>query len=162
MDSDDLGLEKAVWSDADFGQMGWHDATIHALGFRDAGEHEVELLLDLDSIARWVKSDSGWYSFLVAPATLVFDNVHNVRGTLALDGEHLNLHVNDIERLEHESEGAGEPGFWRWKLDGHDFTLSFSATGFRQYFRARPMATHRQALLDDERGGVSFDRRGYD
>jgi hypothetical protein len=76
-------LEKAVWTDADFVTMGWHDATVHAIAFHE-DEQNAELLLDLDYIVRWIDPEppAEHLTFLVAPATLVFENVWGLDGEL--------------------------------------------------------------------------------
>jgi hypothetical protein len=44
---------------------------------------------------------------------------------------------------------------------GDLFTMRFAARGFTQYLRRAPIHTSRQRLLAAERGGLSFDQRGY-
>jgi hypothetical protein len=76
-------LEKAVWTAADFDRMDWHDARVHAITFHEV-EQDAELLLDLDYIVRWIDPEppAEYFSFLVAPATLVFENVWCLEGEL--------------------------------------------------------------------------------
>jgi hypothetical protein len=85
-------LEKAVWAEADFEQMGWHDVHVHAFAFRP---EIFELWLDIDYIFSWVDPHGGetHYSFWVAPATLAFENVYDLKfdieshdGVLSLQG----------------------------------------------------------------------------
>jgi hypothetical protein len=73
MNEEAHSLEKALWSDADFDVMGWHDATVHAIAFEESDDRAA-LLIDLDYIVRWIEPQplSRSFSFLVAPATLVF------------------------------------------------------------------------------------------
>jgi hypothetical protein len=40
-------------------------------------------------------------------------------------------------------------------------TIGLHASGFTQYLRRAPIHTPRQRLSVDERGGLSFDQRGY-
>lgn len=56
--------------------MWWHDATVHALAFEESDD-QAALLINLDYIVRWIEPQppSRNSSFLVAPATLVFENV---------------------------------------------------------------------------------------
>jgi hypothetical protein len=44
-------IQKPVWTEADFEQMGWHDVHIHAVAFRP---EIFELWLDIDYIFGWV------------------------------------------------------------------------------------------------------------
>ena len=51
---------RAVWSDADFEQMGWHDATVWAVAFlatdpRETLDSSGELALDIDYIVQWIE-----------------------------------------------------------------------------------------------------------
>src|SRR4051812_26329180 len=90
-------LGKPVWTEADFEQMGWHDVHIHAVAFRP---EIFELWLDIDYLFTWVDPQGAetHYSFWVAPATLVFTNVHSLRFDLeSHDGD---LSLQGIERSE--------------------------------------------------------------
>lgn len=149
-------LEKAVWTDADFEKMGWHDAALHAVAFQD-NEDTAELLLDLDYIVRWIEPEPPreHYKFIVAPATLVFENVWSLEGQIA--AHRTRLEIEDIHRRDAGSEQQEQAGVRPWVVEGHDFELILVATGFRQHFRARPIdAGNRQRLTLAQRGGVSF------
>ncbi len=48
------GLDKLLWTDADFHRMGWHDSSIHAFHSGHRPERgEFDFLIDLDYIVRW-------------------------------------------------------------------------------------------------------------
>src|SRR5689334_9123992 len=97
----DEPLEKAVWTDGDFDTMGWHDATVHAIAFHEDEQGAQDaLLLDLDYIVRWLDPEppAEYFTFLVAPATLVFENVWNLQGELDTRAGRMLLHINTIER----------------------------------------------------------------
>src|SRR3712207_2867226 len=70
-------LDKWIWSDADFDQMGWHATWVHAFA---AIPETYEVIFDIDYILRWMPPvpPKDNYAFWVAPATLVFENVWNV------------------------------------------------------------------------------------
>ena len=152
-------LDKSVWSEADFEKMGWHDVVVHALAF-DTERHE--LLLDIDYIFAWVDPfpPSPYFSFWLAPATLVFRDVWEMK--MQYDAS-LGFQLQGIGRGEvrvrphPHPEGRKEE--WRWSLDGNEGELSFWATGCSQFTRLRP--THHasgQSYRLSERGGISFDR----
>jgi hypothetical protein len=148
----DEPLEKAVWTDGDFDTMGWHDATVHAIAFHEDEQGTQDaLLLDLDYIVRWLDPEppARSFTFLVAPATLVFENVSSLQGELDTRYSRMPLHINTIERGEAE---------YAWVVEGHDFALTLFASGFRQHFRGRPIHTASQRLQLDARGGISFDQ----
>ena len=48
-----------------------------------------------------------------------------------------------------------------WNLVGHLFSIGLRASGFTQYLRRAPVPTPRQRLSVGQRGGLSFDERGY-
>jgi hypothetical protein len=152
-------LEKAVWTDADFDTMGWHDATVHAMAFHE-DEHNAELLLDLDYIVRWIDPEppAEHFTFLVAPATLVFENVWYLDGELGTASRTL-LQIQGIVRRDPENDRQREMGLQLWAVEwsqGHELTLL--ASGFRQHFRRRPIRVEGQWLELDERNGISFDQ----
>jgi hypothetical protein len=151
-------LEKAVWTHGDFDMMGWHDSTVHAIAFHEDDE-DAELLLDIDYIVRWIdpQPPSEYFTFLVAPATLVFENVWSLEGDLG--AQRTLLEINNILRREPENERHRNAGVQPWTIEGIYFEeLGFLASGFRQHFRARPIETASQRLGLGERGGISFDQ----
>lgn len=153
------GLDKAVWTQDDFPVMGWHDATVHAIGFDEDQLWAERLLLDLDYIVKWIEPappDEN-FSFLVAPATLVFEAVGVIEAELLPD--RLLLTIDDIHR---ESESDKEPDAdCNWVIDGHDFHIRFSARGFHQHFRSAPInAGQSRRLTLRQRGGLSFSEPG--
>jgi hypothetical protein len=159
-------LEKAVWTDADFETMGWHDATVHAIAFQEDAlraeedERDAELLLDLDYIVRWIHPEpsSECFSFLVAPATLVFESVWHFDGDIGTASRTL-LQILNIHRREPENDRQREMGLRPWLIEwsqGHEMTLL--ASGYRQHFRHRPVRLEGQWLELNERGGISFDQ----
>ena len=151
-------FNRVVWTDADFETMGWHDATIHAVGFQHEGD-SAQLLLDLDYIIRWIEPapPTEHYSFLIAPATLVFENVWDVEGDIT--AERTLLVIADLERTGPEDDRQENLGLQRWTVHGHNLALSFLASGFRQHIRrAATHVTHAQRLRGDERGGINFEQ----
>jgi hypothetical protein len=154
-------LGRAVWTDADFDQMGWHDVRVHAIGFfEDDLETPAELALDIDYIVRWIDPEppDEYFTFDIAPATLVFSDVWGLEGELQAFQRTL-LTIDGIERGEPESELQEQKGMRPWTVTAGEVELRFVARGFSQHFRARPiLAGHRQWLTGDERGGYSFER----
>ena len=67
---------------SDFDAISWHDDEIHAIrlsvGDPDRGDWTSDLVLDIDHIVEWVREDQTM-SFRVAPATLVFHGVTDLR-----------------------------------------------------------------------------------
>ncbi|MFB9689170.1 hypothetical protein [Amycolatopsis plumensis] len=151
-------VSKAVWTDADFPQMGWHDSHIHALSvLEDDDPLPGRLVLDLDYIVRWVDPARGekHFTFWIAPATLVFDEAWDITGELG--PLHGGLELSDLHRLA-PPDDRPYPG---WHLEGHEFDLRFRARGFRQYLRTPPQHVDRQVLTMAQRGGLSFAEQAF-
>lgn len=148
-------LEKLVWSDADFEQMGWSETSVHAIA---AIPENFELLFDIDYIIQWVYPvpPDKYFTFWVAPATLVFSNVWNVKSHLESESGEFSL--QNLDRLDEQTTPNGKMTDWLWKLSGDGGSMSFRATSYKQYFRKQPVLTQFQKLRFDERGGLCFDR----
>lgn len=155
MESARYTLEKLVWSDTDFEQMGWHLAYVHGIA---AIPENFELLFDIDYIVNWVNPvpPDSYFTFWIAPATLVFTNVGNVEFHLKSQSGEFSL--QDLHRVDEQTTPNGKMTDWLWKLSGDDGSVSFRATGYKQYFRKQPFHTQFQKLRLDERGGLCFSR----
>jgi hypothetical protein len=150
-------VAKAVWTDADFEQMGWHDCAVHALAFETGSDYQL-LLVDLDYIVEWTAPTppATTYGFWICPATLVFDPAWDLTGDINLQGLGLELWLDALER-----SGPDQHDMYEWTLAGQRFRLAVHAPGFTQYLRRPPVHSPQQRLSLHERGGLSFDRQGY-
>ena len=151
-------LEKWIWTEADFDVMGWHDSTLHAFAFIP---DKFELLLDIDYILEWVDPREGetYFKFWVAPATLVFENVYDLKIDLEpVDG----IELQDIRRTDprvpHNAEFVGRDKEWRWTIETDNGEITFGSVGFHQYFRKSAIFSRAYVIPLDERGGFSFER----
>ena len=155
MESAAYALEKWVWTEADFDQMGWHDVRVHAIA---AITERFEILFDIDYILQWVAPvpPSAHYTFWVAPATLVFENVSGVSIELELQGGE--FHVLDLARTDKQPSPNGKMTTWLWTIDGVQGSIRFVATGYKQYLRRKPVQAQGQELTHEQRGGLSFGR----
>lgn len=146
-------LEKLVWSDADFEQMGWHDARIHGIAFN---AEAYEFYLDIDYIYEWVDppQNEKYYSFWVSPCSMIFSNVYDLVIDLSSDQgiEVADLHREEIEPLP----GSVLERVWKWTFECQEGDISFKSDGFRQYTRRKPAHIKAQHFLLSERGGISF------
>jgi hypothetical protein len=149
-------LEKAVWTEADFDRMSWHDVVIHALAF-DTTNHE--LLLDIDYMFAWVDPEppSKYYTFWMAPCTLVFRNVTDFKASIDCG---LGLQLQGIMRTDHRSprnvDSIAEKTEWTWTLDANEGEISFSSVGYTQFTRKAPTLSMSQSFDLNARGGISF------
>lgn len=159
---DDYTLEKTVWDDGDFDQMGWHDATIHGMAF---GPGDFELCLDVDYIFKWVHPPEGeeHFRFWVCPCTIVFENVYDLQLQADPYGGP-SLSIDEVARTDprrpKNAEFVGREAEWLWTIACHHGEIAFRAVGFRQYVRRAPILSQSQALTLADRGGYCFDR-GY-
>lgn len=151
-------LDKWLWTEADFEQMGWHDANVHAVAsLPDA----FEFVLDIDYIFEWIHPlpEETYFKFWVAPATLVFENVSELRIDLE---PHSGIELQDIQRAEsrkpRNADHINHDTEWHWMLDTIAGEISFRSVGYKQYIRRAPILTKHQALEMDVRGGLSFYR----
>ncbi|MCP2028386.1 hypothetical protein L1276_003556 [Flavobacterium sp. HSC-32F16] len=154
-------LEKNIWTESDFEQMGWHDCYIHAFAIdSDAYDDFIksDLLLDIDYIFKWVLTeDKSHYCFWVAPCTLIFTEVTDLKiqygsGTSFLP----ELEISHISREEKIYENGYKSWHWQIELVGNSF-ISFDSTGYKQIIKRTPSYTNRQAFNRIDRGGINFD-----
>src|SRR4051812_16698612 len=108
-------LEKWIWTEADFEQMGWHDARVHAVSFvRD----EFEIVFDLDYILEWVHPTAGetYFKFWVAPVTLVFEKVYDIEMEFSEPDFELDYIDRKDPRRPKNADGLGQDTEWLWSL----------------------------------------------
>ena len=151
-------LAKTMWTEADFAAMNWHDAAVHAIALESAPPRSSRLLVDLDYIVERVPPEgpAGAASFWVCPATLVFGEARDLAADVNRPGPGFELILDAIRR-----SGPDEDGTFVWNLVGRLFSIGLRASGFTQYLRRAPVCAAGPRLSAGERGGLSFDERGY-
>jgi hypothetical protein len=144
MELEEYKLEKWIWTEKDFNNMGWHDSTIYSLRFQE------NLELDIDYIFRWNKSEveGFYYTFWVAPATLVFKNPSELTFEFSDSFDYSFFEIEDIV-LETDDKTS-------WTIIFRQGHISFKACNFKQIIRKRPSLQLNQKVPFDERGGISF------
>jgi hypothetical protein len=151
-------LDKTVRSDHDFEVMGWHDAAVHAIAVEPGDDGPGRLLLDLDYIVEWIDpgEPGGSFKFWICPATLVFHGAWDLE--VRIDAKSpFEISVDTITRSPQQEDGQRH-----WVLEGDEFSIWIPAEGYLQYMRRPPILSELQRLSLQERGGISFDERGYD
>lgn len=140
-------LDKHIWTDADFEQMGWHDSFIHKIRLYK------DLELDIDYILKWNQPEVEGMSFTfwVAPATLVFKSVDNLAFDLECD-THDTFEILDIERITKQGSET------TWSILTRTGKIEFNCTGYEQYIRQEPFYQFGQSLSYGERGGYCLER----
>ena len=139
----DYKLEKQIWTDSDFEQMGWHDCNIYKIRLTE------DLELDIDYILQWNKPDLEGLSFTfwVAPATLVFKTIQNLTFNFDIGFENA-FEIEDIEREDGN----------RWTIITQQGDIQFNSKGYEQYIRQEPFFEFGQTISFIERFGHSLDR----
>ena len=139
-------LEKKIWTEDDFEQMGWHDCRIYRIRLAN------DLELDVDYILQWNKPDHEGlpFTFWVAPSTLVFRQVRNIEFELdtAFDDA---VEIEDIERTETENGIL-------WTIITQQGNMEFISDGYTQYIRQEPFHQFGQTISYIERYGFSLER----
>jgi hypothetical protein len=152
-------------TEADFERLSWHDCPIRSIELRvgdpDAGDWTSDLALDIDYLAEWLCQVGGGGQFRVAPATLVFHGVTDLR--IAIDwgdsGNQVALHDATIDRVERERVAEQaihlDRPYYRWRIALNwpgSGELTFGAVGFTQTLRAEPVLTDQPRLPRRGRG----------
>jgi hypothetical protein len=138
-------LEKWIWTEADFDNMGWHDASIYGMKLNS------DLYFDIDYIFKWNQPEVAYFrfTFYVAPCTLIFKDIQEVSFELIqpLYGNRMEIEDIKLEVIH------GKHYYTIITQLGH---ISFSASGYTQTVRMYPSFQLEQTIAFDERGGISF------
>jgi hypothetical protein len=147
---------ETCWTDADFDTLSWHDNHVHGLQISEGQYGSGELVLDLDFIVEWVRSDSGCVQFRIAPALLTFHEVTNLKIELDYRSARAAMSPFSIAAIERrlESRERYTATVWTIPLNWPNGEISFEATGFSQVLRASPIVKDQQSLTETERAGA--------
>ena len=134
------------WSTADFDSLSWHDVHVHGftLGAYSATRGTADLSFHIDFILEWSKDDSG-FSFLVAPAELVFHDVFGLQMALDYRSASAGMVPFSLDRIERSALPHGGCA-WQLVLNWPHGTVSFEASGFTQRLTGTPVRAAQQWL----------------
>lgn len=159
-------LEKSIWTEKDYEQMGWHDCHIYGLIFQndDSDRFATDLVFDIDYIFKWVHPTPPQqnFSFWVAPCTLKFENTFAL--TIDIDrrgGMSDMLEVADL-CLVNKTEQETNKWIFEWSIELQEGKITFKSTGLKQILRQKPTLTKSQMLTLEERKGISFQQIPFD
>ena len=123
----------------------WHDNLIHGMHWRcaepDRSLWRSELVFDIDHILDWVPSTEGCFTFLMAPAMLVFHDAGDFEMCLDCrggDGHRRYLNELSIHHIDRQPS-ADLPGCFRWRVDlnmPRGGRICFEASRFSQILTA--------------------------
>jgi len=146
------------WTEQDFDSLSWHDNELHGIRLRNPSEEDqFDLVLDIDHILGWTEHPDGTFTFLVAPALLIFHEVTELVCHFALQyKEHLT--ISHIERVNPPmalgtSDQPRYP-YWRIRLQPDASPrgiIFFKAAGFTQRLTGEAIERLSQSLEDDQR-----------
>jgi hypothetical protein len=148
----------------DFDTLTWHDDALYGLrldvGDCARGDWHADLVLDIDHIVEWLCGVDRQARFRVAPATLTFHDVTDLR--IAIDcgdsGGQVALHALSIdaitrERIRDQKICLDRP-YYRWRIAlnaPEGGAIEFGASGFTQLLRAEPVLLDQQQLSPADR-----------
>ena len=139
-------LEKKIWTETDFQNMGWHDSHIYKTRLN------VDLEFDIDYILQWNKPEVEGlpFSFWLAPSTLVFREIKNLQYEIdTAFNEAIEIEGIELTNVENEKH---------WTIVTHQGNLEFISEGFTQYIRQEPFFEFGQTISYIERNGFSSER----
>ena len=142
------------WNESQFDEMSWHDNHIHGLRIRQGPNgYDGELELDIDYILEWVCPSASTFTFRVAPATLTFVDVLDLRIEVDYAAAGAAVTPFSIDGITRDTINSGGSARWTIELNWPKGVISFTASGFRQVLRAHPIVTSSQSLTEQERSG---------
>jgi hypothetical protein len=141
------------YTHAEFESLSWHDCHIWGIELRTGSPEDddwtSELVLDIDFITDWLCGVDRRLHFRVAPATLVFMAVTDLRINIDWGdtGFRMALHELSIDRIERQPTPDPHIYHWRIRTNWPDSgEIAFGATRFTQVLRAEPVLTDRPIL----------------
>jgi len=157
---ENVEILKNIWDDSEFHKMRWHDCQIYALAF---DRERFELIFDIDYLVEWTKppAHDGSFKFWVAPATLVFKNVHSIE----IESDTIDLIILNIVR-----EALGKPANgdyinasleYQWTMETTSGEITFKSIGYEQFARKKPVLLKSQVIGLEARNGISFNKIAY-
>ncbi len=154
----------ATHTEADFDQLSWHDCHVHGVslvtGDPAHGDWVNNLVLDIDYLTQWSCAADGSARFHVAPASLTFHGVTDLRIQIDWSGDRHQVapHPAAIDQIERElvvdQRVCLDRPYYAWNVrfnwpDGG--VIQFGAVGFTQRLRAEPVETESQHLSTAQR-----------
>ena len=144
-------------SELDFDAMSWHDNTVYGLSFdigdASLGDWRRDLSFDIDYIAEWVPSGEQRARFRVAPATLTFHQVTDLRIAVDFGDSDGNMAINNLaianvtRTAVDDKQRFPDQDYYRYRIElnlPQGGEIAFGARGFTQVLRAEPV------LLDEQ------------
>lgn len=137
-------LEKWIWSENDFEEMGWHNCLIYAIQFNG------KISLDLDYAIEWNTPEAAGmpFTFWVSPATLIFDNVTLFKVDFSIDFTN-GIAIYGVIRREIDNTTE-------WTIKTHVGSIIIHSDSFTQIIRRAPTFQLNNFIPHEERGDQYF------
>ncbi len=159
---------RTTYFDTDFDQLSWHDCSVWRFELRVGEPAEddgtADFVLDLDFIADSFNGNDGSVQYRIAPATLSFHGVTDLKMTLDFgdSGFQRAIHAFSIDRIERElvrdQKVFLDRTYYRWTIFGNwpeSGVLSFGGVGFTLKLACEPVIKPTCALSLRERATLS-------
>ena len=149
-------IEKKIWDNNNFEEMGWHDNKIYGLSF---GVEEYEISFDIDYIFKWIAPEKNEtnFKFQISPATLVFRNVYD----LNISFSSVNIIIEEVYRDNPTTPKnymhIKEPLEYDWTIKTTNGDITFKSVGFIQYIRQEACILEENSIGLVRRKGISFE-----
>lgn len=141
---EEFELEKILWTEKDFRDMGWHDCRLYGVSF----DHKnYSLILDIDYIFKRTDYDESNAEkvFWISPCYLIFENYYNVRIDLDLTNI-ADIIIGDLLQDNPVLTPNGKLTQWRYQVQTNVGDITLYATGYRQIVRESPLCVNTQDL----------------
>lgn len=126
------------------------------------GDYHCDLVLDIDHIVAWEPGEDDRPYFRVAPATLTFHSMTDLRididfgdsGLQASSGEIWIGHITRTPQLKEEQKICLDRPYYFWRIEivaPSASEITFGASGFTQALRAEPVLQAEQKLPPADR-----------
>jgi hypothetical protein len=149
---------------ADFDALSFHDDSLYGLALRgpdvERGDWTSDLVLDIDHIVEWLR-EGDRFRFRVAPATLVFHGVTDLRvafdqatGAFQIAPMPPPIHAIERERIAEQKVHLDRP-YYAWRIPFNAPArgeIGFGAWGFTLTLRGEPLLVDAMQLSPSQRG----------
>ncbi len=132
-------IEKHLWDDSDYDDLGWHDNRIYNLGFESKA---YRLNIEIDYIFNWDEENTG---FWVSPALLSFENIRNVEVGLSFK-DTSDIIIDSIDRDSPNLTPNQQLTEMSYYINTNVGVIKLISTGFKMFIKEEPIFSIQQDL----------------
>jgi hypothetical protein len=141
-----------TWTEKDFDELGWHDCHVHGFFVAETEHGRANLTLDIDFITAWEKGEGNSLCFRVAPATLVFFDIHELSVEISYRWYAITpFSISGIERELQVNQAGFREWLYRLPVNCPTGQIAFRGDRFVQTLRAEAVRSDSQCLSAAER-----------